>query len=58
MNHVCTQCGELVSQDQNLDGRMYCIKCGSFVAAQSVVPQWVWGVVVVLMAHWQMLRTI
>jgi hypothetical protein len=56
----CTHCGELISQDQNLDGRIYCIHCGSFFMSQleSVVPTWVWGIVVVLMAQWQILRTI
>ncbi len=60
MKRTCTNCGELVSQDQNLDGHNYCINCGEFylVSAESKMPTWVWGVVVVLMLNWQILRTV
>ena len=60
MECTCTNCGELVSDDQNLDGRNYCINCGKFVEVPSKpkVPTWMWGVVVVLLANWQILRTV
>jgi DNA-directed RNA polymerase subunit RPC12/RpoP len=59
MNYACTHCGELVSQDRTLEGPNYCIRCGKtfMVAAASEVPTWIWGVVVLLMANWQILRT-
>ncbi len=60
MECTCTHCGELVTQDRNTEGPNYCVHCGStFMArARSEVPTWVWGVVVILMANWQILRTI
>ena len=56
----CTHCGELVRQDRNQEGQSYCIKCGRLflVPAEARVPPWIWGVVVVLMANWQILRNL
>jgi hypothetical protein len=60
MKCTCTHCGELVSQDRNPEGHNFCINCGKlFLApAESKVPTWVWGVVTVLIANWQILRTV
>ena len=56
---TCTHCGESVSQDRNPEGQNYCIQCGNLflVPPETQVPTWVWGVVAVLLANWQILRT-
>jgi hypothetical protein len=43
-----------------MEGHCYCINCGNIfpLAPESKVPTWVWGVVVFLMANWQVLRTV
>jgi DNA-directed RNA polymerase subunit RPC12/RpoP len=60
MKCTCTQCGQLVSQDINPEGQNYCSYCGSLFLAplERKVPTWMWGVVVVLMANWQILRCV
>ena len=60
MKCTCTHCSQLVDQDVNLDGHNYCFHCGNLflVPIERNVPTWMWGVVVVLIANWQILRTI
>ncbi len=57
---TCTHCGELVTQDRNPEGPNYCTNCQKlFVASpEPRVPTWILGVVVFLMANWQILRTV
>ncbi len=60
MKCTCTHCGKLVHQDVNLDGHNYCVYCGNLflVRIERKVPAWMWGVVAVLLANWQILRTV
>jgi len=60
MKCVCTHCGGLVYQDRNPEGHNYCVHCGRLFLAppEPMVPTWIWGIVVLLLANWQILRTI
>jgi hypothetical protein len=55
-----THCGELASQDTNLEGHNDCINCENIVPVppERKVPTWVWGVVVALLENWQILRNL
>jgi len=60
MKCTCTHCGESVSQDRNVEGHNYCVHCGKLFLAlpEPKVPPWVWGVVVVLLENWQIMRSL
>jgi hypothetical protein len=55
---ICTHCGEVLTQDREPEGLNYCTNCRNifFVPLKPRVPSWIWGVVAVLMANWQLLR--
>jgi hypothetical protein len=57
---TCTNCGEVLMQDVNPEGLNYCPKCRSLflVPPEPKMPTWIWGVVVFLIANWQILRTV
>jgi hypothetical protein len=54
---TCPDCGKLVRQDRNVDGLNYCTNCRKLflVPPESRVPPWILGVLVFLLAYWQML---
>ncbi len=58
MDCRCPQCGQLVGQVDDREGLNCCMSCRTLfvVPPQRRVPPWVWGVVVILTANWQLLR--
>jgi hypothetical protein len=60
MKCTCTQCGQSQSLDRSPAGLNYCSNCGNLflVFIEAKVPTWIWGVVVVLMLNWQIMRTV
>jgi hypothetical protein len=54
----CPYCSQRFVQDENLEGPNFCPTCGRLFQVPSVrkVPDWVFGVVVILIAHWLALR--
>jgi hypothetical protein len=57
MRCICPYCSQMVIQLKNLDGPNFCQYCGKlfFAPKPENVPPWVLGVVVVLMANWQIM---
>ena len=54
---VCPHCSESVVQVWNTEGPNFCPKCRRlfFVPLLKTMPPWIWGVVVVLIANWQLM---
>ena len=57
MKLACTHCGELVSQDRNLEGLNYCTNCQKLflMPPKPRMPPWIWGVLVVLVINCKIL---
>ena len=57
MRYNCPHCLHLIVQDRNIEGLNYCTNCQRlfFVPPERKVPGWIWGVLVALTAHWQIL---
>ena len=60
MKCTCPHCGELLRQDRNPEGLNFCNNCRKLflVPPEPSVPPWIWGVVTILIANWQILRTV
>jgi hypothetical protein len=53
----CPSCDERVVQAKNLDGPNFCPKCRRlfYVPEEPMMPSWILGVLVILVANWQMM---
>ncbi len=57
MRCYCPHCSHRVVQARNLDGPNFCEHCKKlfFPPIPEKIPPWVLGVLVILMANWQIL---
>jgi len=55
MRYACPYCGRSIRQTRNTDGPNFCPHCRAlfYMPEPGKTPSWVWGVVVVLVGHWQ-----
>jgi hypothetical protein len=53
----CPYCDERVVQARNLDGPNFCPKCRKlfYVPEEPKTPSWIQGVLVILVANWQII---
>ncbi|MGD0898123.1 MAG: hypothetical protein ABR915_09835 [Thermoguttaceae bacterium] len=54
---ICPNCSEVVRQDRNVEGLNYCPHCRRlfFVPPPEKMPPWILGVLVILVANWQLM---
>jgi ribosomal protein L37AE/L43A len=55
MRCLCPHCSQLLVQDRNESGINFCPNCQKLFHGIEVVPPWILGVLVVLMATWQII---
>jgi hypothetical protein len=57
MRCVCPNCHDLVVQSKNPDGPNFCPHCQKLftVPPPEPTPSWIFGVLLILVTHWQIL---
>ena len=55
MRCLCPHCSQLVEQDKSENGINFCPHCQKLFQGIEVVPPWILGVLVMLMAIWQLM---
>lgn len=53
----CPICSQRIAQSRNREGPNYCTVCGKlfYVAEEPPMPPWILGVLVILVANWQIM---
>ena len=58
MRFNCPHCGRRVTQARNWEGPNFCPKCLKlfYVPEEPKMPPWILGVLVILVANWQIIN--
>lgn len=57
VRYNCPHCSHLFVHKENIEGLAYCTNCRKLfiIPPKWAIPAWIWGVLAIMIANWQIL---